>query len=165
MMPEIAFSALHPEVLSALRAAGWTPGRKVATVSWVEPLARAGHVVSPLAEAVLASLGGLVIQPAAGGESCFLNGEPFSVDPLAAGSGQRAMGMAIESMLGGSYFPIAEWLSYSSVFLEAGGRMVACGLGWIWELGGTFEEGLELAVRAHRPLVCLHADPGLDPWP
>ncbi|RBQ20426.1 hypothetical protein DP939_11635 [Spongiactinospora rosea] len=165
MMPEIAFSALHPEVVSALRAAGWAPGRKVATAAWVEPLVCEGHVVSPLAEAVLASLGGLVIQPVAGGEPRFSNGEPFSVDPLAAGAGQRELGREVETVLGGSYFPIAEWLSYSSVFLEAGGRMVACGLGWIWELGGTFEEGLELAVRAHRPLVCLHADPGLDPWP
>lgn len=43
--------------------------------------------------------------------------------------------------------------------------MVAAGMGWIWELGEAFEDGLDLAVRAHRPLVCLHSDPGLAPWP
>jgi len=43
--------------------------------------------------------------------------------------------------------------------------VVAAGMGWIWELGSTFEDSLELAVCAKRPLVCLHSDLGLDPWP
>ncbi|MDF5755917.1 SUKH-3 domain-containing protein [Spongiactinospora sp. TRM90649] len=160
-MPE--FGAMHADVRGALAAAGWRPGRRTDAAVWIDPLAVGGHPVSPLAREVLAALGGLVIEPVGGGR--FVNPEPFNVDPLSAGSSGRKMGEELETLLGGSFCPVGEWLSYSTVFLEAGGRMVACGLGWIWELGATFEEGLELAVRAHRPLVCLHADAGLGPWP
>ncbi len=77
----------------------------------------------------------------------------------------RASAVEVESVLGGRSFPIGEWLSHSSVFVEARGRVVAAGMGWIWELGSSVEESLELAVTADRPLLCLHSDPGLDPWP
>lgn len=94
-----------------------------------------------------------------------MNDEPFNFDPISAGSGQRGLVSEIEGVLGGRYFPIGEWLSYSSVFIEADGRVIAAGLGWIWEMGSNFEDALNLAICADRPLVCLHSDPGLDPWP
>lgn len=156
---------MHPEVPAAMRASGWLPGRIVDPAEWVSPLVGEGYHASPLAVEVLSSLGGLVIEPVNVRGPNFSNDEPFDFDPIAAGSGQRELAQEIEEILGGSYFPLGEWLSCSSVFLETEGRMVASGMGWIWELGRTFEEGLELAVRAHRPLVCLHSDPGLDPWP
>ncbi|WP_329076590.1 SUKH-3 domain-containing protein [Streptomyces niveus] len=115
--------------------------------------------------ALLAAVGGLSIDPTNRVGPNFHNDEPFNLDPLAAGSGQRALAVEVETVLGGDYFPIGEWLSYSSVFLESRGRVVAAGMGWMWELGPTFEESLELAVCANRPLVCLHSDPGLEPWP
>ncbi|MFG3409618.1 hypothetical protein [Streptomyces sp. NPDC048142] len=75
------------------------------------------------------------------------------------------MAAEVEDVLGGTYFPIEGWRSYSSAFVEAEGKVIATGMGWIWELGATFEEALELAICANRPLVCLHSDPGLEPWP
>ncbi|WP_226873949.1 SUKH-3 domain-containing protein [Microbispora sitophila] len=156
---------MHPDVLAAICASGWLPGRSVDTAEWIRLLAGEGYLASPLAVEVLSSLGGLVIDPVNSRGPNFSNDEPFSVDPISAGSGQRELIQEVEGILGGSYFPIGEWLSYSGVFLEVQGRVIAAGMGWIWELGRTFEEGLELAIRAHRPLVCLHSDPGLDPWP
>ncbi|MFJ2754819.1 SUKH-3 domain-containing protein [Nocardioides sp. NPDC087217] len=156
---------LSPDVLGALAAAGWTPERKIDIKGWVEPLEAEGYRLHPLAEEVLARVGGLTIDPIRECGPNFANDEPYSFDPLAAGVGQRALAAEIEDLLGGQYFPVGEWLSYSSVFVEAGGRVVAAGMGWIWELGATFEESLQLAIGADRPLVCLHADDGLEPWP
>ncbi|MEV0198136.1 SUKH-3 domain-containing protein [Nonomuraea sp. NPDC050691] len=161
----IRFDLMHRDVLAALGASGWDCGRKVDAAPWLAPLAREGYRATALVEEVLSSFGGLTIEQINIDGPNFSNDEPFVFDPLSAGSGQREVAEEIERILGGHYFPIGEWLSCSSVFLESGGRMVASGLGWIWELGGTFETGLELAVRAHRPLVCLFSDPGLDPWP
>ncbi|WP_405660391.1 SUKH-3 domain-containing protein [Streptomyces sp. RK9] len=164
-MPAIRSDALGRDLLGALVASGWSAERAVDPDRWVEPLEREGYRVHPLAEEVLAVVGGLSVEPVNRVGPNFSNDEPYNFDPLEAGAGQRDLAVEVEGVLGGDYFPIGEWLSHSSVFLEAGGRVVAAGMGWIWELGATFEESLELAVCAKRPLVCLYSDPGLDPWP
>ena len=164
-MPIIRRDSLSQVTLRALVASGWSRGRTVDSDQWVKPLESEGYRVHSLAQEVLTEMGGLSVEPTNRVGPNFTNDEPCNFDPFAAGSGQRALAMEVESVLGGQYFPIGEWLSYSSVFIEAGGRVVAAGMGWIWELGSTFEESLELAVCAARPLRCLHSDPGLDPWP
>ncbi|MFD4117334.1 SUKH-3 domain-containing protein [Streptomyces niveus] len=164
-MTAIRFDSLRQPLLEALAASGWSVRRAVDAGQWVKPLESEGYRAHPLAGEVLAALGGLSIDPINRVGPNFHNDEPFNLDPFAAGSGQRALAVEVETVLGGDYFPIGEWLSYSSVFLEAEGRVVAAGMGWIWELGPTFEESLELAVCANRPLVCLYSDPGVEPWP
>ncbi|MFH9858240.1 SUKH-3 domain-containing protein [Streptomyces sp. NPDC017202] len=164
-MSLIRFDSLGEDLLGALVASGWSMGRKVDTGQWVKPLEGEGYRAHPLAEEILAAVGGLSIEPVNRVGPNFSNDEPYNFDPFAAGSGQRGLAEEIESVLGGDYFPIGEWLSYSSVFVEAEGRVVAAGMGWIWGLGSTFEDSLELAFCANRPLVCLYSDPGLDPWP
>lgn len=164
-MSLIHFGSLSEDLLGALIASGWSVGRKVDGSQWLEPLEDEGYRSHPLAEEILTALGGLSIDPTNRIGPNFRNDEPYNFDPIAAGSGQRDLARQVESVLGGDYFPIGEWLSYSSVFVEARGRVVATGMGWIWELGPTFEDSLELAVCASRPLACLYSDPGLDPWP
>jgi hypothetical protein len=164
-MSLIRFDSLSEDLLGALVASGWSVGRKVDAGQWMKPLEGEGYRAHSLAEGVLAAVGGLSIDPVNRVGPNLSNDEPYNFDPFAAGSGQRDLVEEVESVLGGDYFPIGEWLSYSSVFVEAGGRVVAAGMGWIWELGSTFEDSLELAVCGKRPLVCLHSDPGLDPWP
>ena len=161
----IRFDSLSQDVLRALDASGWNLDRAVDAGQWVEPLEREGYRVHPLAIAVLSALGGLSLEPRNAVGPNFANDEPYNFDPIAAGSGQRALALEVEAVLGGKYFPIGEWLSYSSVFLESGGRVVAAGMGWFWEMGSSFEESLELAVCANRPLLCLYSDPGVAPWP
>ncbi|MCX5613493.1 SUKH-3 domain-containing protein [Streptomyces sp. NBC_00047] len=164
-MATIKFGLLRQDLLEALSSSGWSPQRRVSITHWVDILTREGYRSHPLAQEVLATMGGLCIEPLNPVGPNFSNDEPFNFDPISAGAGQLALATEVESILGGTYFPVGEWLSYSSVFVEAGGRVIAAGMGWIWELGTTFEEALELAVCANRPLVCLHSDPGLDPWP
>ncbi|MEU6172771.1 SUKH-3 domain-containing protein [Streptantibioticus parmotrematis] len=159
------FDSLRPDLLQALRDAGWESRRRVDIDPWVASLRQEGYHSNVKAEEILAALGGLVVQPVNKFGPNFSNDEPLNFDPISGGSGQRALALEIEEVLGGRYFPVGEWLSYSGVFVEARGRMVAAGLGWIWEMGATFEDALELAVCADRPLVCLHSDPGLEPWP
>jgi len=161
----IRFDVLSHDLLGALRGSGWSPQRSVDVSHWLKPLEGEGYRVHPLAEEILVTMGGLSIEPVNRSGPNFSNDEPFTFDPIAAGAGQRAMAIEVESILGGTFFPIGEWLSYSSVFVESQGRVIATGMGWIWELGPTFEEALKLAVYADRPLICLHSDPGLDPWP
>ncbi|MBM7076012.1 SUKH-3 domain-containing protein [Micromonospora humida] len=161
----IRIDSLDQEVVRALDASGWSLNRAVDAGKWVETLEGEGYRAHPLAMAVLSTLGGLSVEPINTVGPNFANDEPYNFDPLAAGSGQRALALEVESVLGGHYFPIGEWLSYSSVFLESGGRVVAAGMGWFWEMGSSFEESLEFAVCANRPLVCLHSDPGVAPWP
>ncbi|GLX99126.1 hypothetical protein Hesp01_70760 [Herbidospora sp. NBRC 101105] len=161
----ICFDRLGEDVLGALVAAGWSPERKVDAGQWVRPLTGEGYRAHPLAEEILAAVGGLSIEPVNMVGPNFTNDEPYNFDPIAAGSGQRSLAAEVEGVLGGNFFPIGEWLSYSSVFVEAGGMVIATGMGWIWKLGSTFEESLELAVCANRPLLCLHSDPGRDPGP
>ncbi|WP_369175171.1 SUKH-3 domain-containing protein [Streptomyces sp. R28] len=161
----IRFDSLRPDLLQALRDSGWHPQRRVDVGPWLDSLRQEGYTPNPKAEEILATLGGLSIEPINQSGPNFSNDEPFNFDPISAGAGQRSLALEIEGILGGNYFPIGEWLSYSSVFVEAGGKVVAAGLGWIWGLGSTFEDALELAVCADRPLVCLHSDSGLDPWP
>ncbi|WP_120719582.1 SUKH-3 domain-containing protein [Streptomyces hundungensis] len=161
----LRFDSLCPELLQALSDAGWDPQRRVDVSAWSDALRQEGYVPNQQVDEVLAALGGLTIEPVNQAGPNFSNDEPLNLDPISAGSGQRALALEIEQVLGGQYFPIGEWLSYSSVFMEADGRVVAAGLGWIWEMGSSFEDALELAICADRPLVCLYSDPGLDPWP
>ncbi|MGW6613596.1 SUKH-3 domain-containing protein [Streptomyces erythrochromogenes] len=161
----ISFDSLSSPLLRALRDAGWHPQRRISVEPWLGALWQEGYVPNLRAEEILVALGGLVVEPVSQSGPNFSNDEPFNFDPISAGSGQRGLASEIEGVLGGRYFPIGEWLSYSSVFVGDDGRVVAAGLGWIWEMGSTFEEALELAVCADRPLVCLYSDPGLDPWP
>ncbi|MFD5748641.1 SUKH-3 domain-containing protein [Streptomyces sp. NPDC127033] len=164
-MSVIRFDLLSEDLLGALVVSGWSAARKVDVGQWVKRLEGEGYRIHSLAEEILSVAGGLSIEPVNRVGPNFNNDEPYNFDPFAAGSGQRDLAAEVEGVLGGDYFPIGEWLSYSSVFVEAGGRVVAAGMGWIWELGSTFEDSLELAVCANRPLVCLYSDPGLDPWP
>ncbi|MFV2083557.1 SUKH-3 domain-containing protein [Micromonospora sp. LOL_021] len=161
----ISFDSLSYNVLRALGSSGWSAKRAIDVRQWIEPLSNEGYRAHALAIAVLSALGGLSVEPANKVGPNFANDEPYNFDPFAAGAGQRALAVEVETVLGGQYYPIGEWLSYSSVFLESKGRVVAAGMGWFWEMGSSFEESLELAICANRPLLCLYSDPGVAPWP
>lgn len=83
-----------------------------------------------------------------------------------AGSGHYEFAAELEEALGGGWYPLGEWLSYSSVFVDRSGWTVATGLGWIWDLGPSVADAIEFALMAHRPLKCLKVVfPTVNPWP
>lgn len=153
-------------VREKLERAGWTPGRSVSVDGWFTELGAQGYRLSAIAEEVLRAFGGLSFEPINATGSNFANDEPLTFDPIAAGSGHRELALELEAELGGNWYPLGEWLSYSSVFIEDGGWVVATGLGWVWELGRSIEDAIEFSLTANRPLKCLKVlTPGADPWP
>lgn len=153
-------------VLAELEAAGWTPDRSIDIPAWIEELEPQGYRLSEPAGAALRSFGGLEFGPINRTGPNFSNDEPFNIDPILAGSGHYALAEELEREIGGSWFPLGEWLSHSSVFISDRGRVVATGLGWIWDVGSSMEDAIEFALMAHRPLRCLKAlSPGAKPWP
>ena len=152
--------------LRAMRDAGWYPGRILEEAdSWYSELCGHGYPENKKALELLKELGGLIINPVDNKEAYFENCEPLNVDPFSA----DAMGVDFFSemsrIIQEGCFPIGEWLSYSSVFLTTSGRMMAGGLGYVWLLGNSPEEGVQQAIMADRDLICIHAGEGLSPWP
>lgn len=153
------------ELVGALRDEGWSPDREVDITYWVEYLELEGYGINPTARFFLESFGGLSISPLNREGPNFKNGEPLTIDPMACGSGHRYMAMEVEGVLGGSFYPVGEWLSYANTFIGDDGRIVSTGMGWVWGLGENLADSLELAIFANRPLKCLYSDPGLESWP
>lgn len=164
MLPER--HGLTEPVIGALKSAGWTPGRNWDISAWVEELGSQGYKISDVAEAALKSYGNLELGPLNTNGPNFSNDDPFLFDPILAGSGHYPLARELGKELGGSWYPLGEWISNASVFVNRSGWVVATGLGWIWELGSSVEDALDFALRAHRPLICLKVlDPGGKPWP
>ncbi|MFV2198609.1 SUKH-3 domain-containing protein [Nocardiopsis sp. LOL_012] len=160
------FARLSSDVMKAMEDAGWYPGRIFGDADpWYCELRSRGYPENRVALDLIRSFGGLSFGPVENSDAHFGNYEPFNVDPLAADSMGFSFFEEMSGLVGESCFPVGEWLSYSSVFLTASGRMMAGGLGYIWLLGDTPEEGIQQAVMADRDLVCIHSDEGLSPWP
>lgn len=153
-------------VIAALGAAGWTPDRNFDISAWAEELASQGYRLNTTAAQALREFGGLEVGPVNMEGPNFSNEEPLNVDPILAGSGHYPLVAELARELGGDWYPFGEWLSSSSIFVSPSGWVVATGLSWIWEVGGSVEEAIEFALMAHRPLRCLKVlAPGAKPWP
>lgn len=158
-----SFSA---QVLAELESAGWTPDRSVDISAWVNELEPQGYRLSEPAEEALRSFGGLELGPVNLTGPNFSNGESLNIDPILAGSGHYALAEELEHEIGENWFPLGEWLSYSSVFIGDSGRVVATGMGWIWEVGSSIEDAIEFALMAHHQLRCISVmAPGAKSWP
>jgi hypothetical protein len=155
----------HPDVLKALAASGWYPGRTADIESTLSRLTKVGYRATPLAVELLTSVLDLRIDPLNEQGPNFVNSEPLLIDPIGVGSRHVDEARRVGAVLGDELFPVGWWLSYSHVYLGSSGALVAYSSGLVWGLGDTPRDGIEFAVRAHRPLVCLHAEGGTTPWP
>jgi hypothetical protein len=162
----IDLGKLSSESIQALRGAGWYENRQEDVSELIDVLASQGYQINEPALQVLRAFGGLSVEPVNEIGPNFENGEPLRFDPIDAGFGHRLLAEELHEALGGNWYPIGEWISSSSVFADNDGWTVATGLGWIWELGKTTEEAIDLALLANRPLICLKVlSPGAKPWP
>jgi hypothetical protein len=163
----MVFEFDFPEkVARELLRSGWTPDRSIDISEWEEELGAQGYRLSPTAATALRSFGELTFEPVIAQGPNFSNDEPLTVDPVLAGSGHFELAAELAAELGGNWCPFGEWLSFSSVFVEDGGRVVATGLGWIWELGESVGDAIAFALAPDRPLKCLRVlAPGAKPWP
>ncbi|GII55107.1 hypothetical protein Pth03_34960 [Planotetraspora thailandica] len=156
---------LDPITADCLRSAGWHRGRRVDVSVAIRSLESQGYVAGRTIVSFLESLWGLRLDPANEEGPNFINGEPFIVDPVGVGRRHRDEADEIYSAIGGSWFPIGWWLSYSHVFMDQSGALVAFADGLIWRIGDNLLDGLRFMVQADRPLMCIHAPEGRKPWP
>lgn len=162
----IDYTRFSAAVRRELVTGGWAPERSVDIAEWVEELGEQGYRLNEAADTILHAFGGLSFGPINIDGPNFSNDEPLVVDPILAGFGHRQLAEELEAALGGNWYPVAEWLSSSSVYVEDSGWFVATGMGWIWDLGHSIEEAVEFALMANHPLRCLAVvTPGLRPWP
>jgi hypothetical protein len=155
----------HPSVVTALEAAGWVPGRSADVRKVLADLVTGGYAPNPFTIGLLEALYGLRIDPVNADGPNFQNTEPFIVDPLGVGRRHREEAAEVRAAVGEDVFPVGWWLCNSHVHVTASGRVVAFSSGLIWHLGHTPEEGLDMAVRASSPLVCIGSRQGQRRWP
>ncbi|MFF5934254.1 SUKH-3 domain-containing protein [Streptomyces sp. NPDC012508] len=98
MVTESRFS---DETQSALRSAGWFPGREVDVTSWRTSLQ--GFHMHAAAERFLREFGGLHVRVSGPGENH--RRTPFEIDPELA-IGEEDRWMHLSEMFGRSFFPI-----------------------------------------------------------
>lgn len=110
-----------PEVITVLRAAGWSPRRRVPVEPWDCVLRVEGYVLSGLARELLRSLGGLRLQPLRSA----LYRDRILIEPVLAGSGARDIADEFEQRYGQRFYPIAEWIGGACVFVGDRGMVVS----------------------------------------
>jgi SUKH-3 immunity protein len=153
------------EVVDALGRAGWRHDRHVEVGSVLAELDSCGYSSNSKFKELLESISGLKVQPVNEEGPNFVNGEPLTVDPVGVGVRHRRDVETIHDAIGGEWFPIGWWLSYSHVFLGSSGSMVALADGLIWGLGEGVLSGMRLMLLADRPLSCLYCPDGRKAWP
>jgi hypothetical protein len=142
-------NSLSEPVERCLRAAGWTPARRVKTSKWLRQLAREGYVAVPSARPILGSLGGLTIDPPEEDDQAFTP-EPFDFLPVNAASGERDAVALWERILGQALFPLGGAFGYMVLLVAEDGQVVAGETDTVHLVGENIDDALEVLIRAHR---------------
>jgi hypothetical protein len=133
----------HRGLAGALSGAGWTPGRAVDIADWSADLTRMGYEVSIAAEAVLRSLGGLVVDCDWPGRQADAPRVTLDLtDPVDAGDGYEDRLEPLELKLGQTFCPIGLWVGQSSVFVGSAGAVIAHAPSKVWGVGEDIVTGL-----------------------
>jgi hypothetical protein len=154
------FSWPTAETRAAVVRAGWSPDRQVSIEQWVAPLSGQGYYFSPMARAILGSLGGLVIRPLNDAPEATWASNPVHFDPFEAADGLYERYRPLEHRLGHRMSPLASWSAESVIMLLDDGRVVSDSSMSLNLLGSTFPEALDLALRRYRrPDVLIGYEP------
>lgn len=165
-----------PDVETALRDAGWQPGRKLDADALAEihraVSARSGIfggklTASYAADPVLAEFGGLVI----GGdrEGLQVSPRPFAIDPAMAAHSVETL-IDAGRALGTRLYPIGvEGDDEAVLAIAATGAVIAIDPVGEWLLGDTFDQALETLVTGRAPRLLgtggIHEPDWLPPPP
>ena len=135
-----------PEVLKALQASGWTPDRRTPVEQWDQVLRSEGYYLSDIAREVLESLGGLRIHPVRKG--------PYTADllfePELAGSGAYDIAEELEGLFHQRFYPVAEWISNSCVFVGEKGKVASYDDIETLDIADSVGEALDVMLLASR---------------
>ncbi|MFI5620289.1 SUKH-3 domain-containing protein [Streptomyces sp. NPDC051567] len=155
---------LRPEVLNALMESGWSIGRSVDVTHILSVLREAGYHIGEQVSELYKNLYGLSVQPVDHPGAHFMNPDPVQ---FSAGWGVRHREEAsrLGSLYGEDFSPLCRWLSGAHVYVSGSGRVYSWFDGLVWDIGADVRDAVEFMVFAHRPLVCVHTEPGRAPWP
>lgn len=153
-MTAIDLSGLPPAALEVLLDAGWTPERRVPTDRWDDVLIAEGFHPSDIASALLAQLGGLQVTPPRDAGAAFAN-EGILFDPVLAGTGSVDIAERLTVLTGQDFYPLAEWVAASCVYVGSEGCMCGYRDGEIFGIGESVREGLRVMLLADAPLTVL----------
>ncbi|MFJ6405876.1 SUKH-3 domain-containing protein [Streptomyces hydrogenans] len=131
-----------PSVGEAVRAAGWSAGRRVDVVTWTRRLEAAGFEVNDVAAAVWAEFGGLTIKSS----PVRVPSSSLRLDPVDACIDASAEARRLRRRYGENYSPLGMWSIQYTSYVAASGRVIAVGPGFVWQLGSTFAEALTYVV-------------------
>ncbi|MDX8048573.1 SUKH-3 domain-containing protein [Lentzea sp. BCCO 10_0798] len=137
---------IAPPARSLLEAAGWYPGRNVSIEAWDDVLRSEGHRLSPAAKEVLTSLGGLTVTPSPAAKY----GERLHFEPELAGAGAYDIAERFEVLFGQTFYPIAEWVSNSIVYLGDRGKVVSWDHVEPLDIADSFTEALDVMLVGTR---------------
>lgn len=133
----------HRGLAATLSGAGWTPGRAVDIAEWSAGITRTGYEVSSPAEAVLRSLGGLVVDCDWPGRQADSPRWTLDLtDPVDAGEGYEDRLERFELKLGQTFCPIGLWSETISAFVGSGGAVIAHAPSKVWGVGEDIVTGL-----------------------
>lgn len=129
-------------MLDALRFAGWTAGRKIATGDWAQQLTAAGFELNDTAVGVWAEFGELTIN------SCpaRIPASSLLIDPADACVDSATEASKLRHRYAENYSPLGMWSVQFRSYIAASGRVVAVGPNVLWPLGSTFAEALAYVV-------------------
>jgi SUKH-3 immunity protein of toxin-antitoxin system len=147
--------SFSPELVAVLEASGWTRGRHVDIGPWDEVLSSEGYHLSDVARELLETLGDLTVQPTPQAQYR----AALSFDPELAGAGAIDIAQELEGLFGQRFYPLAEWVSASCVFVGEKGKVASYDDVEMLEIGDTVTEGFEailLGTRAPRVIRNTH---------
>jgi SUKH-3 immunity protein len=130
-------------VRTALRQAGWSPGRCIDVTTWVRQLGSVGYMVSPYARQVWAEFGNLNIKSV----PSRVPGSSLRVDPVDAGIDTVDEAQRLGRRLQATFVPLGMWSSQFRAYVSDRGRVVAVGPRSAWFLGDTIEIALRFIVE------------------
>jgi hypothetical protein len=132
----------NPEVIKALKAAGWYEGRSYPIEKWVEALRAQGFTLNAPAVQVWREFGGLTILSA----SSRSPSSSMVIDPVDAciDSADEAAELGVRH--GINYSPLGMWSGRFKVYIGEDKRLIASDLGQELLLGLSVEQSLEFVV-------------------
>lgn len=130
-----------PAVGEAVRAAGWYEGRHVDVSTWCSKLASAGFELNDLAPRIWSEYGDLTIVSAPERHPASLH-----IDPVDACIDFADEARRMSRRLSENFSPLGMWGGQFRAYLGQSGKVLAFGMGTLWDLGDDFAQALACVV-------------------
>lgn len=141
---------LDESIRTYISIQGWSPGRIIDQSKWIRDFDAAGwHPVFPIAENILATLGGLYIQPKTG-EGCQYASSPITFDPSLEESAELDDIKYWEDKFGFQSYPIGMTDDEIRLVVTDSGEILGVFSDMLFSYGTTLNDSFHCLVLADR---------------